>query len=338
MPSLLQQALACQKVERPPVWLMRQAGRYMPEYRALRSKHSLWKLFHEPELAFQVTLQPIEVLGVDAAILFSDILVVAEALGLSVLFPDTGGPRIDPPIHSAKQVDELPLLPVQEVLSYVFATIRSLKKELAVPLIGFSGAPFTLASYFIDSTSKTAFERTKIWMKEDPASFHRLLEKLTIVVIEYVQEQIKAGVEVVQLFDSWAGILTDKEFSEFSFPYLERIVKAVQTQEVPVIVFCRNSSLRALSLSTLGARCLSLDEHVPLLDLRNQVPRHIAIQGNFAPALLKESPDHIKKVVSLALLQMKDENGWVVNLGHGVTPDIPVENVKTFVDLVKGFS
>jgi len=337
MPRLFVDALACRKVIRPPVWLMRQAGRYMPCYRALRTKHSLWKLFHEPDLAVQVTLQPIHELEVDAAILFSDILVVAEAVGLSVLFPDTGGPRVEPPIHSALQVDALPSLCVREVLSYVFSTIRSLKKELSVPLIGFSGAPFTLASYFIDSTSKTAFERTKQWMKEDPASFHRLLSKLTCVIIEYLQEQIKAGVDSLQLFDSWAGILTDEEFSEFSLPYLQRIVQEVQRPEVPLIVFCRNSSLRAQALLATKARCISVDEHVPIWQLREQVPDSVALQGNFAPSLLKSSQSEIKKVVEEALMQMKEYSGWIVNLGHGVTPDIPVDNVRYFVDLIKNF-
>ena len=336
--SLFQEALFCKKVERPPVWLMRQAGRYMPEYRALRSKHSLWTLFHEPELATQVTLQPIDVLGVDAAILFSDILVVAEALGLSVLFPDKGGPRIEPPVHTPEMADALVPLPIKDTLSYVFTTITSLKKELLVPLIGFSGAPFTLACYFIDGSGKTDFERTRKWMQKDPVSFHRFLKKLSDVVIEYLQEQKRAGVDALQLFDSWAGILSEREFAEFCLPYLHRIVQEVQTQEVPLIVFCRNSSLRIDSLVQLGARCVSVDEHVPIADLRQSVPASIALQGNFAPSLLARSQEEIHKEVTRAIDSMRHFSGWIVNLGHGVTPDIPVDHVRYFVDLIKTHS
>lgn len=323
-------ALSCESVDRPPIWLMRQAGRYLPEYRQLRSKHSLWTLFHEPSLAVEVTLQPLKRFALDAAIVFSDILVLAEALGLHVAFPDQGGPRVEPPLDRVPQGSPLD---VKETLGYVFETIRLLKKELTVPLLGFSGAPFTLACYFIDSTSRNLFERTKRWMKQDPASFHQLLSMLTTLVIDYLQEQVRAGVDAVQVFDSWANSLNDEEFAEFSLPYLKQIVDAVQTQSTAVIVFCRDSSLRSAPLVGLGARCLSFDWHHPIERLRAQVPAHMAIQGNFAPDLLKRPLGEIREQVERAKSAMQGQRGWIVNLGHGVTPDIPVDHVRYFVDL-----
>lgn len=332
MNTLFLNALDSRNEERPPVWLMRQAGRYMPQYRALRQKHSLWQLFHEPELAFQVSMLPIDLLGVDAAILFSDILVIAELLGLQVHFPEKGGPRIEPCIRSAEAVDALPILDVEETLGYVLKTIQLLTPALHVPLIGFCGGPLTVASYFIDSGSQHAFEYTKAWIERDPLSFHRLLDKLTTASIAYLQAQVRAGVHAIQIFDSWASILTDAQFEVFCLPYLKRMVDAVS---VPVIVFCRDSSLRAQALSTLNPRCISFDWHRPMHELRRSVPAHIAIQGNIDPTFLRNPPSIISQAVRELLCQMKGERGFIVNLGHGVLPDIPFEHVQCFVDTVK---
>ncbi len=332
MNTLFLEALHCRNQNRPPVWLMRQAGRYMPQYRALREKHSLWQLFHEPELAFQVSMLPIDLLGVDAAILFSDILVIAELLGLRVHFPDKGGPRVEPAIRTAAAVDALPVLHVEEVLSYVLKTIELLKPALQVPLIGFCGGPFTVASYFIDSGSKQEFEHTRAWMELDPASFHRLLDKLTIASISYLQAQVKAGVNAIQIFDSWASILTDAQFQAFCLPYLKRMVDAIS---VPVILFCRNSSLRPKELAALEPRCISFDWHRPMSELRKEVPFHIAIQGNIDPSFLLNPKPQIQEALSALLSSMQGEKGFIVNLGHGVLPDIPFEHVQCFVDAVK---
>ena len=311
MPDLFLRALRSEEVERPPVWLMRQAGRYMPQYRALREKHTLWKLFHDPALAAEVTMQPIDVLGVDAAIVFSDILVIAEALGLSIAFPEGQGPRVEPAIHTPFQVDALELRPVREALWYVFETIERVKQRLKVPLIGFSGAPFTVASYLVDSTSKNAFERSKKWMQEDPTSFHLLLGKLTAVTIAYLKEQVRAGADVIQVFDSWANVLDDVQFQAFSLPYLQQIVTAVQELGVPVIVFCRDSSLRAHSLSQIKPSAISFDWHLPMKELRAQVPEGIAIQGNFPPEFLKLPQEQIQKGVKDLLTSMQGEKGWI---------------------------
>jgi uroporphyrinogen decarboxylase len=333
--DLLLKALRSEKVLRPPVWLMRQAGRYMPKYRALRSKHSLWEMFHEPDLAAQVTQMPLHDLGVDAAILFSDILVIAEALGLQVQFPDKGGPRIKPPIHTAKQVADLPYIPVEESLSYVFQTIALLKNSIDVPLIGFSGGPFTVASYFIDSSSANAFERTKKWIEEDPHSFHQLLQKITQATIAYLKAQVRAGVNVLQIFDSWASILDDEQFIAYCTPYLAQIVSALKESHVPVILFCRSSSLRAEALAALKPAAISFDWHLPMFELRKKVPADIAIQGNFNPEFLKLPQEEIIAGVKDLLSSMQGESGFIVNLGHGVTPDIPLENVRCFVEEVQ---
>src|SRR5581483_3280600 len=224
--------------------------------------------------------------------------------------------------------------PVQKALSYVFETIHLLKPTLDVPLIGFSGAPFTVASYFIDSSSHSAFERTQRWMQEDPASFHRLLEKIAQATIVYLSEQIRAGVDALQVFDSWASILNDAQFAEFSLPYLKQIVDAIAPSGIPVILFCRSSSLRAEALSSINPTGISFDWHLPMKELRQMVPAHIAVQGNLNPEFLKRSVQEREEELEKFLSSMRNERGFIVNLGHGVTPDIPFENVYHFVNRV----
>lgn len=338
MRDLLLRALRSEQVDRPPVWLMRQAGRYMPQYRVLREKHSLWKLFHEPELAAQVTRQPLDVLGVDAAILFSDILVIAEALGLSVHFPESGGPRLEPPIRTPAQVNALEIRPVEEVLKYVFDAIFLIKPSIDVPLIGFSGAPFTVASYLIDSTSKEAFALTRLWLREDPHSFHMLLQKITQVTISYLKAQIAAGVDVLQIFDSWANVLDEGEFSLFSLPYLKQIVDALRDTGVPLILFCRGSTERVAPLVSLAPSAISFDWLRPIDELRRAVPAGIAIQGNFSPDIFKKPCEALVREVTAALRSMQGQRGWIVNLGHGVMPDTPIEQVRLLVDTVQSYS
>jgi uroporphyrinogen decarboxylase len=335
MNDLLLRALRCEEVARPPVWLMRQAGRYMPQYRQLRQRYSLETLFHTPELAAQITRQPLEHLGVDAAILFSDILVIAEALGLDVFFPDQGGPRVEPAVHTPADVAQLAAISVEESLSYVFDTIRLLKRDLSVPLIGFCGAPFTVASYFIDSSSKHGFERTHCWMREDPETFHALLDKITQSTIAYLKGQVAAGVDALQIFDSWANQLDDEQFPAFSARYLQQILDALRDSQVPIILFCRGSSLRPEALSRLKPAGISFDWHRSMPELRAIVPQEIAVQGNFDPEFLKRPPQEIRAGVQELLHAMRGEKGWIVNLGHGVTPDIPVEHVRSFVEAVR---
>ncbi|MBA2727655.1 MAG: uroporphyrinogen decarboxylase, partial [Parachlamydiaceae bacterium] len=227
MTQLLLEALKCQNRSRPPVWLMRQAGRYMPEYRALRSKYSFLDMVHHPELAAKVTCLPIDLLGVDAAILFCDILVIAEAFGLSLHFDDGVGPIIDNPLQNAADIDALPTPCAAEAFHYVAETIKLLRKDLKVPLIGFSGAPFTLASYMIEGRSSRDLRKTKQWMLKDPNSFHRLLNRIAVLVIDYLNVQIEAGAQVLQIFDSWAHTLSYHQFTEFSLPYFKKIIQGL---------------------------------------------------------------------------------------------------------------
>ncbi len=308
---------------------MRQAGRYMPQYRALRSKHSLWEMFHEPKIAAEVTCLPLEFLGVDAAILFSDILVIAEALGLSISFPDGKGPRVEPAVLTKEHVDSLKYVPIEKSLGYVLETIHSVKQKIDVPLIGFSGGPFTVASYF------NSIEHTKLWVKQEPETLHRLLEKITHATIAYLKAQIQSGADVIQIFDSWASVLDDDEFKVFSLDYLNQMVKALKPYGVPIILFCRNSSLRAQALAALQPAGISFDWHVPMAELRQKVPLSIAVQGNFNPEFLKLPKEQIVAGVKELLASMQGQPGFIVNLGHGVTPDIPFENVCAFVEAVK---
>lgn len=329
MNHLLLESLRCSNSSRPPVWLMRQAGRYLPEYRALRSKYSLWEMFHNPEIATEVTLLPLQILDVDAAILFSDILVIAEAFGLKLHFPEKGGPVIEPLLKGSKEVDALPLFPVDQVLHYVQETIHLLKPHLQVPLIGFCGGPFTIASYCTVDV--------KNWLENDPESFHRLLQKITEASVAYLKMQIQAGVQAIQIFDSWADSLNDAQFLEFSLTYLKQIVDALKGSSIPVILFCRGSSLRAKEISALNPSCISFDWHREMSDLRKDLPSHIAMQGNIHPEfLLHSNPAEISKSVKQLLESMRGDPGFIVNLGHGVLPKTPVENVKSLVDTVKG--
>ena len=323
MNTRLLNALRGENTGRPPVWLMRQAGRYLPEYQVLRKKHSLWQLFHEPELACQVTHQPLEILGVDAAILFSDILVIAEAFGLKLHFPEGRGPLIEPCVTSQS---DLEIGDVAETLSYVTKTITLLKPTLKVPLIGFCGGPFTVASYMIGD-----MEKTKAWIARDPDSFHALLAKITQASIAYLQMQERAGVDAIQIFDSWAGTLPHAQFLDFSCKYLKEIIAALT---VPTIVFCRGSSLLAKDLIQLGSAGISFDWQRPLQEIRKDVPAHISVQGNLDPEILKMSPDIVERETRALLDSMRGDPGFIANLGHGVLPGTPVENVKLFVSTI----
>ena len=304
---------------RPPVWLMRQAGRYLPEYRKLRQKHSLKELFFTPELAAEITLLPIDLLGFDAAILFSDITVIALALGLKLDFNE--GPVI--------KGEKLYPLDVREVLSCVAETILLVKPRLKVPLIGFCGGPFTVASYLIEKHSGTDLPLTKKMMHQDPKAFHHLLDLITAASIDYLQMQKQAGVDAIQIFDSWAHVLSKEDFDEFCAPYLKRLP--------PSILFMRGSSFRAKELSLLNPLGISFDWQVPLPILRAQVPKKIAIQGNLDPDLLYAPLPIIEKKVKALLDSMRGDPGFIVNLGHGVKPDVPVDAVRCLVEAVKAW-
>lgn len=292
------EALKGKNKGRPPVWLMRQAGRYMPSYRALREKHSLKELFFTPEFAAQITLMPIEQLGVDAAILFSDITVVALPLGMSLDFNE--GPVIEGNLNR-KSIETLK--PIEE-------TIRLIKPRLQVPLIGFCGAPYTVSRYMGKDLS--------------------LLEPITEATIEYIRMQEEAGIDALQVFDSWADELTREEWNRWCFPYLARLIQAAR---VPVILFMRKASRYIEELVSLKPAAISFDSERPLHLLRGQVP--MAIQGNLDPELLYQPLPIVRQKTQELLLSMKNDPGFIVNLGHGVKKDTPFEAVKCLVDTVK---
>lgn len=336
MSDLFLKALNCKNDSRPPVWLMRQAGRYMPEYRFLRKKHSFLEMCHNPELIAEVTKLPLNAFGMDAAILFSDILVIPEAFGVGLDFEENKGPIIHRPIHTKKDVEALRIPNVQESLKYVTDGIKTLLPDLKVPLIGFSGAPFTVASYMIEGGSSRDLKKTKQFMIREPISFHELLNKITDATIAYLNMQIDAGVQALQIFDSWAGFLSHDHFRVFSLQYLQKILKGIK-QNVPVILFCKGSSFFAPQLAEIKPAGISIDWQADLTHLRKIIPQNIALQGNLDPDILYGSTAVIEQEVKKILAKMKGEQGFIFNLGHGMLPDMSPDAVKTLVATVKNF-
>lgn len=337
MNTLFIDALKCQNnTQRPPIWLMRQAGRYMPEYRAIRSKYPFLEMCHNPEIAAEVTELPICRFGFDAAILFSDILLVPEALGVGLRMEESVGPIIERPIRTLEDIDKLPSPVIAEKLCCVAATIRHLKKTLKIPLIGFCGAPFTLASYMIEGGTSKDFKLTKKWMIREPEAFHRLLQKITDSTIDYLKLQVDAGVDAIQIFDSWAWVLDEPHFLTFSLGYMEKLLKSLDGK-VPCIFYCRGSSTFAKVMSTVKPAGLSIDWNGNLAELRRIIPSNIALQGNLDPDILYGSPEMVKQRAQNLLESMRGDPGYVFNLGHGILPDVPIESVQVLVDTVHSF-
>jgi len=338
MRDLLLKALRNEAVERPPVWLMRQAGRYMPDYQALRSKHTLWQLFHTPELAAEVTFLPIKLLDVDAAILFSDILVLAEAFGKKIVFPDKGGPFVSPYVQTLAEIEALTLSPVEETLSYVKKTLELVKPGLKVPLFGFCAGPFTLASYMIEGAGKSGFIKTKELMLNHPKHFTLFLSKIAEASIAYLRMQVKAGADAVQLFDSWANVLTLEQFREYCLPFWKQIIEGLKDLSVPVVVFCRDSHRFASEIAKISPSAISIDEKGDMALLRKALGPEIVLQGNLCAEFLRDaSRDMVVDATNKLLHSMSDQRGFIMNLGHGVLPATPVENVRAFVQTVKQF-
>lgn len=335
MNDLFLQALQCRPVNRPPVWLMRQAGRHLASYRALRQRYSFLEMCHEPDLITRVTLLPLEAYDVDAAILFSDILVIPEAMGVGLRFEEQIGPIIERPVATSQQVDALPLPTDLSELQFVAQGIRQLKSQLRVPLIGFCGAPFTIASYMIEGKTSRDLKKTKRWMLSDPESFHRLLDKIAVWTIHYLQLQIAAGVDAIQIFDSWANSLAHAQFREFSLAYLQRILEGIRHTSIPTILFCRGSSVFAPQLAELQPAGIGLDWNCHLPEMRRRIPHSIALQGNLDPDLLYAPLSTLEKEVNRLLEEMEGKPGFIFNLGHGVAPDVSEEAVRTLVNCVK---
>ncbi len=329
-------------VDYTPVWMMRQAGRYLPEYHKVRSRYSFLEMCKTPEAAAEVTLQPVDLIGVDAAILFSDILVVPEAMGAPLDFYEKRGPVFSEPIRDQAGVDRLIIPDPEDKLGYVMAAIRLLRKELVtkVPLIGFAGAPFTIATYLIEGGSSKNFFLTKKMMYTDPVLYGRLLDKITESTIPYLKAQVAAGAQALQLFDSWAGVLAPRDFGEFALPYAKRIITALKEAgvEVPIIYFPNNGATLLEQSKSIGADVLGLDWRINLDDAAKIVGPGIALQGNLDPIALLLPPEKMEERVARILEQGKAAHGHIFNLGHGIVPEIPPAQAKLMVEMVHRLS
>ena len=340
--DLLLRAAKRQPVDRTPVWMMRQAGRYLPEYRAIRAKTDFLTLCKTPELATEVTIQPVDIIGVDAAIIFSDILVVPEAMGMELVVEEgKGGPRFPAPLRTKADIDGLKVDGAEDRLRYVYDALKMTAGALngRVPLIGFAGAPWTLAAYAVEGRGSKDFTAVKMMMYNDPALLHALLDKLAGVVSRYLVEQTRNGADIVQIFDTWAGLLSKDAFLTFSLPYIARIVRDVKANsQVPVIVFARGAASALKDVAACGCDVVGLDWAMDLGDAREMVGHRASLQGNLDPVCLYASPEAIRAQVRIVLSKFGSHPGHIFNLGHGILPDVPVEHAKAMVDAVKEIS
>jgi uroporphyrinogen decarboxylase len=325
-------------VDCTPVWFMRQAGRYMAEYRALREKHTLLEICRTPELALEVTLQPIRAFGFDAAILFSDLLIPLAPLGIPFDFQAGEGPVIQMPIRSADDVAALRRFEPRQELGMVLQAIRLLRRELQVPLIGFAGAPFTLASYAIEGGHSTSFARTKALMYEEPATWHRLAGLLAEVVADYLRAQVEAGAQAVQVFDSWIGALDEADYREFVLPHVRRIFEALADTGVPQIHFGTGTGHLLAAQREAGGTVIGIDWRTPLDEGWHRAGDGVAVQGNLDPTLLFAPRERLLARVDDVLRRARGRPGHVFNLGHGILPATPVEAVKAVVEHVHAAS
>ena len=335
--DLLLRALKQEKVERPPVWMMRQAGRYLPDYMKLRAKYDFFTRVQTPELATEITLQPIEQVGVDAAIIFSDILVIPQALGVEVLMEEGKGPSIPNVIKNQKDIDALITGQAEEKLSYVMKALSLTKQELngRVPLIGFAGAPFTILCYMVEGKGSKTWEKAKQFCFTQPELAHQLLQKITNVTIDYLKAQAKAGADVLQVFDSWSGSLSPMDFKVFAQPYLLQIADAIK-DSAPVILFPKGSWYALKELGESSASAVGIDWCISPAMARELAGNKITLQGNFDPAKLLLPVPEIKKAVHKMIDEFGVQN-YIANLGHGITPNIPVDHARAFVDAVKEY-
>jgi uroporphyrinogen decarboxylase len=333
------QACRREPVDATPVWFMRQAGRYMAEYRAIREKYSLIEICQHPEIAAEVTLQPVRALGVDAAILFADILLPVIPLGLGLEFARGEGPVIGSPVRTLNDVRAMRPFDVKSDLGYVMEAIRILRGELGdVPLIGFCGAPFTVASYIIEGGSSREFLKTKTMMYSTPVVFHALMEKLSTILSAYLVAQIRAGAQAVQVFDSWVGALSPQDYETFVLPYSQKVLNAAEALNVPVIHFGTNTTTLLPLMRRAGGSVLGLDWRLPLDEGWKIIGHDRAVQGNLDPAILFAPLPEIKARVHDVLRRAEGRPGHIFNLGHGILQHTPVQNVKAVVDMVHEYS
>jgi uroporphyrinogen decarboxylase len=335
--DLLLKALRKEKVERPPVWMMRQAGRYLPDYIKLRDKYDFFTRVQTPELATQITLQPVDQVGVDAAIIFSDILVIPKAMGLEVLMEEGKGPSLPKTIKSQQDIDQLNTSNAEHHLKYVLDALSLTRKELngRVPLIGFAGAPWTILCYMIEGKGSKTWDKAKQFAYTQPQLAHSLLQKITSITIDYLKAQVRAGADTVQVFDSWAGSLSPEDFQIFAQPYLTQIADALKDL-APVILFPKGSWYALKDLSKSTASGIGIDWSITPSLARELTNNNITLQGNFDPARLLAPIPQIKRWVKEMIDGFGVQN-YIANLGHGITPNVPVDHAKGFVDAVKEY-
>jgi uroporphyrinogen decarboxylase len=331
--DLFLRACRREKTERTPVWMMRQAGRYMAEYRALREKHSMLELCKTPELATRVTLQPLH-FGMDAAILFADILLPLEPMGAPFEFAKGEGPVVHKPVSNKADVERLRVIEPEDGLEYVLTAIRMLKKELTIPLIGFAGAPFTLASYLIEGGKSAHFAKTKTLMYAEPEVFSQLMGKLAEVVRKFLRAQVAAGVDAVQLFDSWVGQLSRADYEEYILPHVQHVLKDIETLGVPVIHFGTGTQHLLDLQRKAGGTVLGLDWRTPFNEGWERIGHDRGVQGNLDPTVLFAPREIAERHAGRVLEAAAGRPGHIFNLGHGILPGTPVDNVKAVIDFV----
>jgi uroporphyrinogen decarboxylase len=330
---------ACKRepVERTPIWIMRQAGRYLPEYRAIREKVDFLTLCKTPELAAEVTVQPVDIIGVDAAIIFSDILVIPEAMGMPLEINEGKGPVFYKPIRNESDVKALKEIDPFQDLAYVLDAIALAKNELngRVPLIGFSGSPWTLLTYMVEGKGSKNFTNVKRLIFNNPALAHSILDKLSDAVALYLSAKIEAGVDAVQIFDTWGGILSQDNFEEFSLRYIEKVISQLRKEDHPVIVFAKGVHYKLKKLAKAGADVIGLDWTMDLGKVRKRIGDKAALQGNLDPTVLYGNEEKIKEEAVKILESFGEGSGHIFNLGHGILPDVNPENARALVNIVK---
>jgi uroporphyrinogen decarboxylase len=343
--DLFLKALLREPVSRTPVWMMRQAGRYLPEYREVRAKAgSFMQLCTNPELACEVTLQPLERFNFDAAILFSDILTIPDAMGLGLSFAEGEGPQFANPVRTAADIAKLPIPDPETELRYVIDAVRLIKTNLhgRVPLIGFSGSPWTLATYMVEGKSSKSFQKVKSLMFEQPQLMHQMLDKLAQSVASYLNAQIAAGADAVMVFDTWGGMLSHDDYLEFSLRYARQVRALLNTRQdgkqIPTILFTKGGGLWLEAMADAGYDALGLDWQTDISQARARVGNRVALQGNMDPITLYAQPDVIREKVGKVLQGFGNGSGHVFNLGHCILPDINPEHVKAMVDAVQALS
>jgi uroporphyrinogen decarboxylase len=336
--DLFLKALKGETVDRPPVWMMRQAGRFLPEFMAIRDKYDFFTRCRTPELASEITVQPIRRFGMDAAILFSDILVIPQAMNIEVQMKSNFGPYIPNPVRDQIAVDNVVVPDVDVELDYVMAAIKATKEKLnnEIPLIGFAGSPWTILCYVVQGQGSKTFDKAKEFCFTQPIAAHNLLQKITDTTIAYLKAKVKAGVDAVQIFDSWGGMLSPVDYQEFSWQYINQIIEALK-DEAPVIAFGKGCWFALQDMAKSNASALGVDWTITPQNARYLSGGNITLQGNFDPARLLSPPAEIKKMVT-KMINDFGKDKYIVNLGHGILPNIPLDNTKAFIDAVKEYS